>query len=113
MKPIDLENLILAALPAHRPAGLGTGITITQLHRSLSPAHGRGPIWRSVANAVYRLERQGLVHIVGDEMVGDTSQPLFARSPAGDRAAEQSASLDPGLLKRHAQQQEETEHADD
>lgn len=110
MKPIDIENLILATL---RTAGGRTGsdgMTIAQLHRALTPAHGGGPIWRSVANAVYRLERQGLVHIAGDEMVGDASQPLFALSPAGVATARQAASLNPGLINRRAQQ--ETDHAD-
>lgn len=92
MKPIDIENRVLLVL---QRAGR---LTIAKLHRRLTPATGQGPIWRQVANAVYRLERQGLVHIVGDELVGDVSLPLFGLSPAGVQEAQQVASLRPGAL---------------
>lgn len=83
MKPIDLENAILRKLARASGANGSDGMTITRLYRSLAPATGQGPIWRQVANAVYRLERQGLVNIVGDELQGTECHPLFAINRAG------------------------------
>jgi len=92
MKPIDIENLILLKLSRSTP------MTIAKLRRQLTPTQGQGPIWRQVANAVYRLERQGLVHIVGDELAGDVSLPVFGLSQAGKLEAQRVASLRPGAL---------------
>jgi hypothetical protein len=106
MKPIDLENHILLAL---RRAS-HDGITVNALYRALVPAGSRSPTWRDVANGLYRLERQGLVHIVGDELsAGTECQPLFWLSHAGLRLAhnlinQQQAAAAP---------QEETDRADD
>lgn len=98
MKPFDIESAILRVLAAARRHATA-GMTIHHLHRRMSPASGGGPIWRQVANAVYRLERAGLVHINGDETVGGVSHPLFAVTPAGEKEAERVASLAPGGFK--------------
>lgn len=104
MKPIDIENLILRSLQNTH------GATLARIHRMLAPAHGKGPVWRQVANSVYRLERQGLLHIIGDELVGDHTQPLFGLSQAGMLEARRVASLHPGVLSV-PQAAEEAGHA--
>lgn|SRR5690554_2738022 len=95
MKPIDLENAILAVMQRGSLAGQ-RGATIEELHRRVSPV-GSGVSWRLVANAIYRLERQGLVHIIGDELRGDTSIPKFSLAPAGELEARRVTSLDPAM----------------
>ncbi|WFM72935.1 hypothetical protein [Halomonas sp. CKK8] len=87
MKPIDLENAILIALRRCEGRQGNGGATVGRLHRLLAEGYAKAPIWREVANAVCRLERMGLVRLVGDETIGEDCHPTYALSPAGIRAA--------------------------
>ena len=100
MKPIDVENLVLLALRRCGGKSGSDGATITRLHHVLSPAaSGAGPSWREVATATLRLERAGLVAIVGDESIGQNCHPIYALTdPQGVQAAATAA-----LQKRNAE----------
>lgn len=99
MKPIDVENEVLLALRRCGGKSGSDGATITRLHHVLSPAaSGAGPSWREVATATLRLERAGLVAIVGDETIGQNCHPIYALTGAGVQAAATAA-----LQKRNAE----------
>ncbi|MCE8042460.1 hypothetical protein HOP60_09870 [Halomonas daqingensis] len=90
MKPIDIENAILVALRRAQQGGDSQPLTIPALVKRLSTAKGEGPSWRQVANAVNRLERQGLIYIKAEEEVGEVMQPAYQLTPAGEPLAAQA-----------------------
>ena len=83
MKPIDVENAILVALRRAVQDGYPRAMTIPALVKRLSTAKGEGPGWRQVANAVQRLERQGLIYIAAEEEVGEVMQPAYQLTGGG------------------------------
>lgn len=87
MTPTELENAILIALRSAGGRQGADGMTVAVLHKSLAPATGEGPSWRSVAVTVCRLERMGLAYIAGDETIGEDCHPIYALTPAGVQAA--------------------------
>ncbi|NIC05240.1 phage portal protein [Billgrantia bachuensis] len=96
MKPIDIENAILVALRRSTLCGDPQPLTIPALVKRLTTAKGEGPGWRQVANAVLRLERQGLIYIAAEEEVGEVMQPAYQLTGGGVHEASK-ASLDDGL----------------
>lgn len=90
MKPIDLENAILVALRRARKDGDPQPLTIPALVKRLSTAKCEGPGWRQVANAVQRLERQGLIHIAAEVETGEVMQPAYQLTAAGEPLAAQA-----------------------
>ena len=76
MKPIDIQNAVLLKMAALSPA------TIPQLRRRLAPANANFT-FRSVTSAVLRLQRQGLVAQVSEEIVGIEAHPIFGLTVAG------------------------------
>lgn len=89
-KPIDIENAILVALRRAVHEGYPRAMTIPALGKRLSTAKGEGPGWRQVANAVQRLERQGLIYIAAEEHVGEVMQPAYQLTAAGEPLAAQA-----------------------
>lgn len=90
MKPVDIKDAILVALRRARKNGDPQPLTIPALVKRLSTARQEGPAWRQVANAVQRLERQGLIYIAGEEEVGEVMQPAYQITAAGEPLAAQA-----------------------
>ncbi|MBW5802025.1 hypothetical protein [Halomonas elongata] len=81
MKPIDIEHEVLLAL-RNAP-----GRTIQLISRAITTAHGEGPGWRPVANAVMRMECRGWVCVVSEEEVNNIWHPGYGLTPAGQEMA--------------------------
>lgn len=93
MKPIDIENAILVALRRACKGGDPQPLTIPALvKRIFNPKiEDWQPSWRQVANAVQRLERQGLIYIAAEETVGDVMQPAYQLTGGGESVAAQAS----------------------
>lgn len=81
MKPIDIEHEVLLALRST------PGQVIHGIRRRITTAHGEGPGWRPVANAVMRMERRGWVCVVNEEEVNSIWHPGYGLTPAGQEMA--------------------------
>ncbi|MDR5867278.1 hypothetical protein [Halomonas koreensis] len=98
-QPIPLDRAILLTLLRTRQ---GTALTVNHLWRRLTNAGGAGPSWREVASTVTRMERHGLLEIVGDELVGEDCRPQYALTGAGRALAHQTRQLRPTALEEFA-----------